>query len=268
MLVLVIPLVILGGFNAFLAGIGISQAWMPQYLSLPFLCLPHLFSAALNASWIFPAARHRAPYLVFLAWLLSCHYCHQGLKSLSEDPNSMAGALFLETITLLLAQAVIPSPTWSERLTRWRRARAEISVQLHMGEGVLYWFPPALRRFLLGSSEMPSGTNYGKFVAQLRDAEHSLRIRLSKLAMPEHLRQSILSSAGNLLGQAEKSAACLAIELEKNALAAAAACRDECEDLDGLQPQEKSALGRQCEDLFLDLIHPQCGAPELRQKTA
>jgi hypothetical protein len=262
--VLIIPLIILGSISAFLVGIGIVHTWMPLYVDPPFIYLPYIISAALNTSWIFPAARHRAPFLVFLAWLLSCHYCHQGLKSLTYGPNPLAGALLAETIALLLAQALVPGPTWSERLTRWRRARTDISVQLHMGEGILYWFPPAIKRFLLGSSEMPSGTNYGRFVAELRDGEHRLHIRLSKLAIPEHLRQSILSSASDLLGQAEKSAACLAIELEKNALAAAAACCDECEDLEGLQPQEKSVLGRQFEDLFLDLIHSPHDASELR----
>jgi hypothetical protein len=268
MRVLVIPLVVLGGGAAFLAGIGIAQTWMPQDVGLPFICLPFMISAALHASWIFPAARRRSPYLVILAWLLSFHYCYHGLMVLANGANPFAGALVAETIILLLAQALTPGSTWGERLARWRRARSEISIQLRMGDGILSWFPPSLRRFLLGSSEIPSGTSYGRFVAELRDAEHSLRIRLSRLAIPEHLRQSILSSASDLLGQAEKSAAGQAIEMERHALVAAAACRDECENLEGLQPQEKSVLGRQCEDLFLDLVHPRHGAPELKPKSA
>jgi hypothetical protein len=264
---LVIPLVILGGLAAYVGGLGIEHAWMLGASNAPVPYLSNVISAALHASWIFAAARRRAPLLIAAGWFLSRYFCQEGLTTLGQGSGSFACSTLAEVIPLLLALALTPRSTWGEKLARWRRARSEISIQLRMGEGLMSWFPPAVRQFLFGSAVTAAGSSYRRYLAEMADAEHVLRVRLSSLTIPEHLRQSILTSAGALVGQAEKSAAALAIHLEREALNAAAACRDQCEELEDLQPQERAVLAKQCEALFLELVHPGQSMQDIRARS-
>jgi hypothetical protein len=104
-------------------------------------------------------------------------------------------------------------------------------------------------------------------MAELADDEHKLHVRLNSIALPEHLRQSILTSAITLVNQADKSAAILANDLERHALSEAAICRDQCEELHDIQPQERAALARQCETLLLDLVHSAQPLHELKARS-
>jgi hypothetical protein len=74
------------------------------------------------------------------------------------------------------------------------------------------------------------------------------------LAAPEQVRQKVRTGAARLLSQAEQARTALAVELERQALAVAAACREECEALAGLSAEERARAARQCEELLLDLM--------------
>jgi len=203
-----------------------------------------------------------------VCWAMSLYACDEGLASFGKAEPSSSVAFFIEMVPLLISWALSHPVSIAERLARWRRARSEISVQLLMGDGLFHWIPGCVRQFFSGSRAMSGGSSFRRLVAELADAEHTLRMRLGGLVIPERLRQSILTSASTLVSQAERSAAALSIELEQEALNAAAACRDQCEDLENLRPQEKVVLAKQCETLFLELVHPRQPMPELRAKSA
>jgi hypothetical protein len=76
------------------------------------------------------------------------------------------------------------------------------------------------------------------------------------VALPEQLRQAVLTSATTLLSQAETAAMRLSIDLEQQALGAGASCRDLCDNMPNLTPDRREALATECEAIFLDLIRP------------
>jgi hypothetical protein len=65
------------------------------------------------------------------------------------------------------------------------------------------------------------------------------------------------------LAGAETSAARFTIDLEKKALSAAAACREQCGELEELSSQKRQQLADQCESLLFELIRPTRRYPEL-----
>lgn len=253
-LILVLPLCALAALVSYFAGLGIRREWLARMGEAPPWRVEFIVSAALHLSWIFCIASRRGSFAAVLCWFASLYACNSGMAGRENSGGSVILPFIVECVPLLLARSLSCPPPLSETLARWRRARTEISIQLRMGEGLISWFPPALRQFFIGSPKTQNGSSYRRFIAELADAEHCLRLRLGHLTLPEHLRQSILTSAAALVSQAEKSAAALAIELEREALEAVAACRDQCEELRELQPQEKAALAKQCEDLFLELV--------------
>jgi hypothetical protein len=192
----------------------------------------------------------------------------EGIESLKNGEHAFFPALIIEIIPLLLAKSFADPISLPERLARWRRKRADISIQLMMGEGISRWFPSCLRQFLTGTPATAGGSSFRRVLAEIADAEHSLKIRMAGLAIPEQLRQTILTSASAIRAQAEKSAANLSIELERQALNAAAICRDHCEEIPGLRPQEKDTLSRQCEELLLGLIRPGMQYAEANSKSS
>lgn len=258
---LVVPLFVLTALASYVAGLGFRQCWTDRAGEPPVLYLEQVISGALHLGWVLCVAYRGGTFVTAVCWTSSLVACDEGLGSISGTAPSSLLALTIEGIPLLLAMSLTPSSSVAERLARWRRARSEISVQLRMGEGLVHWLPAAFRQFLKGTADMPAGSSYRRFLAEMADAEHTLRIRLNCLAIPEQLRQSILTTANSLVGQAEKSAAILAMEFERQALNAAAVCRDQCEDLENMQPDEKAALAKQCEDLFLELVHPRQPMP-------
>jgi len=118
---------------------------------------------------------------------------------------------------------------------------------------VLPWVRDCLRQALIGHAETPLSTDYQRFAASLADAEYRFRVRLSRAAMPEDLRQSILENVAAIVARAESTAAARAIELEQQALTVAAVCRDQCERFEDLAEPERRALAGQCEQIFLEL---------------
>jgi hypothetical protein len=256
MMTLIVPLLIVGSVAAFLGGLGIENAWLAVIGSYPSFPFQYLISAALHAAWIIPAARRTAAGLVLTGWLASLHFCHAGLALTGSGGQAFAYSLLAESITLLLALALSPTTSWGERLARWRRARAEISMQLRMGEGLVSWLMPSVQQLLIGTAAMPSGCDYRRFSAELADAEHRLKTRLRGIILPEQVRQSILACANDLVGRAEANAARTGFELERMALAAAASCREQIEGMSSITAEQRKALADQCESLFFELIAP------------
>jgi hypothetical protein len=257
---LLFPLLAVGSLASYVAGLGVQAHSNGQALAVPPALLSQVVSAALHTAWMVSTGNRRTPAVAAACWLVSLWLCWQGALAVSPASPAFVGALLLEGIPLILALALSPRSTWAERLARWRRARADISAQLQMGQGVLPWARESVVRFVAGAPDRPAGADYSRFLAEMADAEHRLRIRLSRLALPEQLRQSILASAAVLLGRAETSAAHLAIELEQQALSAAAAYRDQCEQLPELTPKQRQHLAHQCESLFVELIRPAAGS--------
>jgi hypothetical protein len=246
---LALPLLVLSALAAYLAGLGVGAEWRTPFP------LEHVIAGVLHACWVLPAAR-RHGLLVPLCWPCSVYFCCEGIRRLDAGASALWVALLLEAICLLLAVSLGPAEPWAERLARWRRARADILTQLRMGSGLLPWVRQCTRQLLGGVPDTPLGADYQRFAAALADAEHRLRVRLSRTVMPEQLRQAILTSASAMMARAEASAAQRAIDLEQQALAAAAACREQCERLEHLTPDQRGQLAGQCESLLLELARP------------
>ena len=245
--ILILPLVILGALASYLAGLGAAARWHTPFP------LEYLISSALNAAWLLPAVQRCRPSLTAICWIASVWLTRQGIAALYLSESELLLAILLEGICLLLAFSVAPKEPWADRLARWRRARAEIATQLHMAQGILPWTRRSFRQFTGGAADTPLGSDYYRFAAALADAEHRLRVRLNRATMPEQLRQSILNNVSAIVAQADTSAAQRAIELERQALAAAATCREQCERLENLPPSERKVLAGQCEQVFLEL---------------
>lgn len=240
MRILILPLLVLEAFAAYVAGLGFAASWHPVFP------LEYTIAGALHAAWTLPAARRSGSFLLIAAcWIVSLWLASAG--------SSFETAILLEGICLLLALSIAPVESWPQHLAHWRRTRTEILIQLRMGQGVVPWFRTCLRQLAVGAADTPLGSDYQRFAAALADAEHRLRVRLNRAAVPEQLRQSILGNVSAIVARAETAAAQRAIEMEQQALAAAAACREQCERMEGLPAPERKALASQCEQIFLEL---------------
>jgi len=253
---LLFPLVVLAGLNSYLAARGLEAVWLGDAARVPPFVAILLVAAALHAAWLLCSAKRRASVAVAIGWLLCVHFSRYGLTAMEFGGSPLLYSLVAETILLSLACTLAPPMAWGERLARWRRARADIAVQLRMAEGIVPWVRDAASRFVNGTPDMASGAGFRRLVADLADAECRLRVKVTRLAAPEHLRQSLMSSGTTLLSNAELAAARLSLDLERQALVAAAGCRDECERLPGLAEPQREALARQCESVLVDLAAP------------
>lgn len=246
MRILILPLLVLAVLASYVGGLGLARWHTPSPVE-------YLIAAAVHAAWILPATRRSSLALTTAGWVTALWLEQRGIETFYLAESDFLLALLIESVCLLLAHSVAPPETWADRLARWRRSRADIATQLRMGQGVVPWWRFSLRQFTGGAADTPVGSDYQRFAAALADSEHRLRIRINRATMPEQLRQSILESAAAIGGSAETSAAQRAIEVERQALAAAAACRDQCERLENLSPAERKALSSQCEQAFLEL---------------
>ncbi len=247
---LVFPLLVLSALASFLAGLGVAARWHTPFP------LEQGIAAALHATWLLGASRKAGLMLTFVSWVTTVWLARAGFATVNAAAPRLPLALLLEGICLMLAFSIAGPDPWPDRLARWRRTRADILTQLRMGHGILPWARMCLRQFASGAADAPLGSDYQRFAAALADAEHRLRIRLNRAAVPERLRQSILGNVSAIVARAETSAAQRAIELEQQALAAAAACREQCERMEDLPISQRQALAGQCEQVFLELARP------------
>jgi hypothetical protein len=179
-----------------------------------------------------------------------------GVTNYWPEVSSGTVALLLEGIPLLLATGAAPSKAWPERLANWRRTRSSIAAQLQLGDGIVPWLRDCAKQAICGMPVWPGSAEYHRYLATLADAEQQLRFRISGLALPEHVRQSVLVSAAILLSNAELAVAPVLMDLERQALEAAALCREQCAQLPDLPAASRNKLAAQCESLLLDLIRP------------
>ena len=247
MRVLTVPLLILAALATYAAGLGLAARWRTPFP------VEFAVSGALHAAWLLPAARRSGLGLAAVCWTASVWLVQRGIASLYLADSGLPLAILLEGVCLLLALSILPAEPWAGRVARWRRSRADIVTQLRMGQGIVPWWRLCLRQFTHGAAETPVGSDHRRFAAALADAEHRLRIRISRAAMPEQLRQSVLESVSAVVGRAETAAAQRAIELEQLALSAAAACREQCERMESLPASARQALANECEEVFLEL---------------
>ena len=248
MRILIFPLLIMGAVASYVAGLGFATRWHTLFP------LEFVVGFALHASWIVPTiSRSGNLALPVLCWFASVSLATEGMAGLYFADSDFRSAVLLEGVCLLLALAISPPEPWPDRLARWRRTRAAILTQLRMGLGILPWLRVCFRQFAVGSADTPLGADYQRLAAALADAEHRLRARLSRAAIPEQLRQSILGNVAAIVARVETTAAQRYIELEQQSLAAAASCREQCERLENISPSERKALAGQCEQALLEL---------------
>jgi len=250
---MMLPLVVFGALAAYVAGLG-AAAWWASLGGAAAPAPAFLASGALHLAWIHCAASRRAPLLAWAGFLVSLSLCRLGLASLAGGNASWARPAILEGLVLLIALSVRSPLSLAERLGRWRRARADIALQLRMGDGLLPWARECGRRFLAGRADLPLSQTFRRLAAELAEIDRRLGLAVSNLAAPEQLRQFVQAGASELLAEAEQAGAALAVELERRALALAAACREQCESLPGLSDEERARAARQCEAFVLNLL--------------
>ncbi len=253
MRILMLPLLALSALAVYVSGNGAAVWWSGRLGAAPHLACALAASAALHAAWLVCAARRRAPLLA-AGFLASLWFSRHGLAALRPSEPPMAAAVLIEALPLLIAFAMTNPKSWAERLSGWRRARADIILQLQMSDGILPWFRKALTQFIGGAAQIPVSPTFQRLTAGLAGVESRLAVRVASLAAPEQLRQFVLSSAAGLLAQAEQASQALAIDLERRTLALAAACREQCDLLTGVAPADRQRLARQCEELLFDLV--------------
>lgn len=126
--------------------------------------------------------------------------------------------------------------------------------------GLIPWLRDIVEHALVGRGELPGDRALSRFVAQLADAECHLRVRLSQVGLPAHLREAVLTRAQSLLSAAEIVAAESTTALERQALDAAVGLRDLCHALPDHSDDERDHMATQCERLLLDLVSLDRGA--------
>jgi len=262
---LVVPLVVFGAFATFVSGLGAAAWWGTQGGASAPPALVHVASGALHLAWIHCAASRRAPLLAWAGCLLSLSMCRQGFASLPGRNASWASPALLEGLVLLIAWAFRSPLSMAERLGRWRRARADIALQLRMGDGLLPWARECGRRLIAGRADPPLCHTFERLAAELAEVDRRLGSAVSNLAAPEQLRQFLHAGASELLAEAEQAGAALAVELERRALALAATCREQCESIPGLSAEERARAARQCEAFVLNLL-PTAGSTTPRKE--
>jgi len=262
---LVVPLVVFGALAAYISGLGALAWWGTQSGAAAPAAPAYLASGALHLAWIQCAASRRAPLVAWVGFFVSLSLCRRGLASLPGGSASWAGPALLEGLVLLIALAVRSPLGLAERLARWRRARADIALQLRMGDGLLPWARDCGRRLLAGRADLPLAHTFQRLAAELAEIDGRLGLAVSNLAAPEQLRQFLHAGASELLAEAEQAGATLAVELERRALALAAACREQCESIPGLSAEERARAAQQCEAFVLNLLPPAGSISRRRQ---
>jgi len=143
---LIIPVLTTAMLASYIAALGLQREWSMRTGEPPVWHLEQVVSAALHLSWICCAAYRRGALVTAICWAVSVLACDNGLLGMLEAGHSMSLAIVMEGIPLLLARALLPSPALAVRLARWRRAQADISIQLRMSEGYLSWLPASPAR--------------------------------------------------------------------------------------------------------------------------
>ena len=244
---LIVPLVMLGMAAAYVSGQGLAGAWY-----VPFPC-QYVVAGALHASYALRSPKTRG-FLCTVSWCTCLYFTWAGMTTLGSRYPFLPAAV-LETVCLLLSASNAKWVSISERLAAWRQTQSQIAVQLRMSEGLLPWVSRCAHQVVVGTPESSEGHEHLRLAAILADSENRLRARIARVALPEQIRQSILTNASRIVARAETSAATRSIEVEQLILEAMAACRDDCSQLEDLSAAERGALTKECERAFMELAH-------------
>jgi len=243
---LIAPLIVLAAVASYVGGNGLGIWW---FVPNPF---QYIIAAAMHGSYVLRSPR-TSPALAALSWCTCLYWSSAGMRTFVPG-YPLISATLLEATCLLLSK---PDP-WipvSERIALWRREQARIALQLQMSEGILPWARRVVRQAVCGRPETAAGYDHLRLAAILADAENRLNTRLARLVMPEHLRQTIVTNAARITSRIETSAAERAVEIDRLVLEAAAACRDECAQMEQLSANERRVLAERCEEALLELAH-------------
>ena len=250
-LIICLPLAALG---AWFGSLGWDHVWLSETGNTPLPYVSLAIAASLHAAWLVPAFRRDNPILISLGWIACVWAGREGLIA-EHFADITLPAIAVETIALAIALSAGERVAWADRLSRWRRARQNIATQLRMSEGVFPWLKTSAHRLVTGAPDRPAGAAFDRLTADLADAEQRLQLDLARLALPEHVRQSMITAAHALVSRAEVATAQVAITLERQALEEAAACRDQIGKLSAVPAPERERLAAACEGLMLDLVH-------------
>lgn len=243
---------IFAGVAVWISAAGVTRSWLPLASHLPFR-LDLLLALVLHASWLHRAFIGKNAAVSMIAWVVCFHFCRRGFLALHPHSSAALLALLLEGLSLLLVASATRELTLASLLATWYRGRADFRAQVELDQG-LPRLRETIQQALRGSPGSPFSHDYARLITAFTESENHLRVRVSESALPEHLRQSILSAATALLAEAESAAANLSAELEHKALLSAAACRDQCDRLSGYTSQRRAALATECEAILLGLI--------------
>lgn len=250
-----LPSVPLAALAAWLATLGLEGLWLTETGGAPPRAAVLVVAAALHTAWLLPATRRSHVALVGIAWLVTAGMCRDGLLAAGFATGATTYAVVLEGIVLALAFSATDSAPWADRLARWRRARQRITTELRMSEGLAPWLRTSVSRLLTGRPERPVAAAFDRIVAELADANERMQRRVTALALPDAVRQSMLTAARAITARAETAAAEMSITIERQALDEAAACGDAIAHLPDVPAAERERLARKCESLMLDLAH-------------
>lgn len=239
-----------GGLDLVTASADTPRAWLVALV----------LALALHMAWILGAIERTAIGLIVVCWPISVTLCARGFHIAGLTAHPLSTALLLEIILLLSALALTPRASWAERLARWRRARAAIDVQLKMSDGLLPWIRRAAGAMVAGQAATPVSMTLRRMTAELADVEHALGRHVTQMALPETIRQTLETAAHAVVAEAQTGSARLAMEVERHALAAATECRDVCERLDDLSPDDRNRVATRCEVFLVDLAGRACGS--------
>src|SRR5438105_2389909 len=126
-----IPFVVIAAGAAYVSGEGLARSW---YVPSPF---QYLITGALHAVYVLRPPKTQ-PLLCAICWCTCFYLACEGMRLLGSA-YPLAPAAVLEFVCLSLAARSLRAFSISARLTEWRRAQAQIAVQLRMSEGLLPW---------------------------------------------------------------------------------------------------------------------------------
>jgi hypothetical protein len=129
-----------------------------------------LAAAALHASWLGGVAARRAWAAAAVAFWVCYPLCRDGIAIAAPGLAGFCPALLLESLLLCLTLALRPPSSWPDRLARWRRARAGITAQLLLADGLAPWAGDAVRRLFSGRAIHTQPVERALFAAEMEDA--------------------------------------------------------------------------------------------------
>ncbi|HLJ48955.1 MAG TPA: hypothetical protein VKU01_23225 [Bryobacteraceae bacterium] len=161
------PLIALAPPIAIIAGIGLAA-------QLPWRIAPLagiLVSVALHACWLLACVHRRGWVLAVVSFILSLRSFSVGLPITCPSLACTGAGLIGESLLALLALAPERSENWAARLARWRRARAAVTAEILLADGLAPWARAAFTHLLHGQTGDRQPLDRALLAAEISDAE-------------------------------------------------------------------------------------------------